>query len=138
VHNIQNPLTPEFRVNEPDLCASCHANQAMMSKYGLSADVYSLYSLSWHGVDVSIYQARWPTVQHTSAICTDCHGIHDILKPDDPNSSINPKNLLATCQKCHPGVSPNWTGVPGPDITRSACSGHRFYSTDSFYSIFTP
>ncbi|HEX9090594.1 MAG TPA: cytochrome c3 family protein, partial [Anaerolineales bacterium] len=45
VHNIQNPLTQEFRINEPDLCAGCHANQEMMSKYGLSADVYSLYSL---------------------------------------------------------------------------------------------
>lgn len=138
VHNIQNPLTPEFRVSEPDLCASCHANQEMMSKYGLSADVYSLYSLSWHGVDVSIYQARWPTVQHTSAICTDCHGIHNILAPNDTNSTVNPKNLLVTCQKCHPGVSPNWTGAWTGHYKVSLERTPFLFYVDSFYSIFTP
>ncbi len=138
VHNIQNPLTQQFRITEPDLCASCHANQQMMAKYGLSADVYSLYSLSWHGVDVSVYQARWPTVQHTSAICTDCHGIHNILKPDDPNSTVNPKNLLVTCQKCHPGVGPNWTGAWTGHYKVSLQRTPFLFYVDSFYSIFTP
>jgi len=138
VHNIQNPLTPEFRISEPDLCASCHANQSMMSKYGLSADVYSLYSISWHGVDVSIYKARWPNVQHTSAVCTDCHGIHDIFKPDDPASSVNPKNLLVTCQKCHPGVSPNWTGAWTGHYKVSLQRTPFLFYVDSFYSFFTP
>ncbi len=31
VHNIQDPRTQQFRVEEPDLCASCHANQEMMA-----------------------------------------------------------------------------------------------------------
>ncbi len=138
VHNIQNPLTQQFRIAEPDLCASCHANQQMMNKYGLSADVYSLYSLSWHGIDVSVYQARWPTVQHNSAICTDCHGIHNIFKPDDPNSTVNPKNLLVTCQKCHPGVGPNWTGAWTGHYKVSMQRTPFLFYVDSFYSIFTP
>ena len=138
VHNIHDPRTQQFRVTEPDLCAGCHANQQMMSKYGLSADVYSLYSLSWHGVDVSVYQARWPTVQHNSAICTDCHGIHNILKPSDPNSTVNPKNLLATCQKCHPGVSANWTGAWTGHYKVSLQRTPFLFYVDSFYSIFTP
>ena len=138
VHNIQDPTTQQFRVDEPDLCASCHANEEMMSKYGLSADVYSLYSLSWHGVNVSVYDARWPTIQHSSAICTDCHGIHDILKPDDPNSSVNPNNLLVTCQKCHPGVGPNWTGAWTGHYEVSLERTPFLYYVDWFYSIFTP
>jgi predicted CXXCH cytochrome family protein len=138
VHNIQNPQTQQFRVAEPDLCAGCHANQQMMSKYGLSADVYSLYSLSWHGINVSVYQARWPTIQHTSAICTDCHGIHNILKPEDPNSTVNPKNLLVTCQKCHPGVSPNWTGAWTGHYQVSLQRTPFLFYVESFYSIFTP
>jgi predicted CXXCH cytochrome family protein len=138
VHNIQNPLTQQFRIEEPDLCASCHANQEMMAKYGLSADVYSLYNLSWHGVDVSVYEARWPNVQHYSAICSDCHGTHDILKPDDPNSSVNPKNLLATCQKCHPGVSANWTGAWTGHYKVSLERTPFLYYLDLFYSFFTP
>lgn len=138
VHNIQDPRTQQFRVNEPDLCAGCHANQEMMSKYGLSADVYSLYSLSWHGVDVSVYQARWPTIQHNSAICTDCHGIHDILKPGDPNSSVNPKNLLVTCQKCHPGASSKWTGAWTGHYKVSLQRTPFLFYVDLFYSSFTP
>ncbi|NJD58336.1 MAG: cytochrome C [Anaerolineales bacterium] len=138
VHNIQDPRTQQFKVEEPDLCASCHANEEMMAKYGLSADVYSLYNLSWHGVDVSVYEARWPTVQHNSAVCTDCHGIHDILKPDDPNSSVNPANLLVTCQKCHPGVSPNWTGAWTGHYKVSLERSPFLYYLDLFYSFFTP
>jgi len=138
VHNIQDPRTQQFRVNEPDLCASCHANQEMMNKYDLSGDVYDLYSLSWHGLDVSVYQARWPTIKHTSAICTDCHGIHDILQPDNPESSVNPKNLLVTCQKCHPGVSPNWTGAWTGHYKVSLQRTPFLFYVDSFYSIFTP
>jgi predicted CXXCH cytochrome family protein len=138
VHNIQDPRTQQFRVEEPDLCASCHANQQMMAKYGLSADVYSLYNLSWHGVDVSVYQARWPTVQHTSAVCTDCHGIHNILNPADSNSTVNPANLLATCQSCHPGVSQNWTAAWTGHYQVSLQRTPILFYVDSFYSIFTP
>ncbi len=86
VHNIQDPRTEQFRIAEPDLCAGCHADPALMGKYNLPANVYDLYQLSWHGVDVSVYKSRWPTIWHNSAICSDCHGIHDIRKTDDPAS----------------------------------------------------
>ena len=138
VHNIQDPRTAQFHVESPDLCASCHADAELMAKYGLSADVYNLYNLSWHGVDASIYKANWPTISHQSAVCTDCHGTHDILPADDPASTVHPDNLLATCQQCHPGVGPNWTG---------AWSGHNeidqqktpfLYYTEVFYTSFTP
>lgn len=138
VHNIQDPRTAQFRVETPDLCAGCHANAELMAKYGLSADVYGLYDLSWHGVDVTVYKARWPTIWHESAVCTDCHGIHNIRTTDDPDSMVHPDNLLATCQKCHAGVGPNWTG---------AWTGHNridpqrtpfIYYTEVFYASFTP
>jgi predicted CXXCH cytochrome family protein len=138
VHNIQDPRTAQFRVETPDLCAGCHADADLMAKYGLSADVYGLYDLSWHGVDISVYKSQWPTIWHESAVCTDCHGIHNIRTTDDPASMVNPNNLLATCQKCHPGVGPNWTG---------AWTGHNkidqkrtpfLYYTDVFYASFTP
>lgn len=138
VHNIQDPRTTEFRVESPELCASCHADKELMSKYELSADVYNIYKLSWHGVDVSVYKARWPTIWHESAVCTDCHGIHDIYSTDDTRSSVNDGNLLFTCQECHPDVEPNWT---------DAWTGHNeisiertpilFYVSE-FYTSFTP
>jgi predicted CXXCH cytochrome family protein len=138
VHNIQDPRTGLFRIETPEMCAGCHANEDLMSKYGLTADVYDLYQLSWHGVDVSVYKAKWPTIWHESAICTDCHGIHDILSADNPSSTVNPSNLLHTCQKCHPTAGPNWT---------DAWTGHNevsfertpfLYSTKTFYDGFIP
>jgi len=138
VHNIQDPRTDQFRVNTPELCAGCHANAALMQKYNLRADVYDLYKLSWHGVDVSVYKARWLTIWHDSAVCTDCHGIHNIRKTDDPASSVNPNNLLATCQKCHPGVSQNWTGAWTGHYEVSLERTPFVYYTKIFYSQFTP
>ena len=137
VHNIQDPRTAQFRVQSPELCAGCHADPQRMDKYGLPTDVYSLYTTSFHGVDVSVYRANWPTIWHDSAVCTDCHGVHDILPASNPASTVNPKNLLATCQKCHPNAGPNWT---------SAWTGHNrislqrtpfLYYVDVFYSSFT-
>lgn len=138
VHNIQDPRTAQFRVETPELCAGCHADPTLMSRYGLSADVYSLYRLSWHGVDVSVYRANWPTIWHESAVCTDCHGVHDIRRTDDPQSRVNPVNLLATCQQCHADAGPNWT---------SAWTGHNrvslertpfVYYTQVFYDQLVP
>ncbi|HLE51257.1 MAG TPA: cytochrome c3 family protein [Anaerolineales bacterium] len=138
VHNIQDPRTPQFRVESPELCAGCHANQELMGKYGLSADVYNLYNLSWHGVDISVYKAKWPTIWHESAVCTDCHGVHNILATGNPASMVNPANLLATCQKCHPQAGPNWTGAwTGHNRISLERTPSVFY-TDAFYSIFSP
>ncbi len=138
VHNIQDPRTEQFRAQSPEMCAGCHANAEIMSKYNLPANVYDIYKLSWHGVDVSVYKARWPTIWHDSAVCTDCHGVHDILKASDPASMVSSQNLLATCQKCHPGAGPNWTGAwTGHNEVSLERTPFVFY-VQSFYTIFVP
>ncbi len=138
VHNIQDPRTALFRVESPELCAGCHADDELMGRYGLSTDVYALYSLSWHGVDVSVYKAIWPTIWHDSAVCTDCHGVHDILSTDDPRSRVNPANLLATCRTCHPEAGPNWSGAWTGHYQVSLERTPFVYYTQVFYEGFTP
>ncbi len=138
VHNIQDPRTALFRVETPELCAGCHANAELMGRYNLSADVYSLYNLSWHGVDVSVYRANWPTIWHESAVCTDCHGVHDIRRTSDPASHVNPANLLETCRQCHPTAGPNWTGAwTGHNRVSLERTPFVFY-TQAFYDSFAP
>jgi hypothetical protein len=137
VHNIQDPRTAQFRIESPEMCAYCHDDPAIMEKYGL-ADVYDIYSLSWHGVDVSVYKANWPNVWHESAVCTDCHGVHDILPPSDPRSMVNPDNLLATCRKCHPDAGPNWTGAWTGHNEISLAKTPLVYYTRAFYDSFVP
>jgi hypothetical protein len=35
------------------------------------------------------------------AVCTDCHGVHGILRPSDPRSSVYPTRVAETCRGCH-------------------------------------
>jgi predicted CXXCH cytochrome family protein len=138
VHNIQDPRTALFRVEEPELCAGCHANAQLMAKYNLPSNVYDIYKTSWHGVDLSVYKARWPNIWHDSAICTDCHGVHDIRKTSDPASHVNPANLLDTCRKCHPQASPNWTGAWTGHNVISRQRTPSLYYTNLFYTYLVP
>jgi hypothetical protein len=107
-----------------------------MARYGLSADVYDLYELSWHGVDLTVYKAKWPTIWHDSAVCTDCHGFHDIRSTDDPASKVNPDNLLDTCQQCHPTAGPNWTDAWTGHYEISQEHTPFIFYVNQFYSNF--
>lgn len=40
--------------------------------------------------------------------CFDCHGGHDILKSDDPESKVGENNKVETCGKCHTGADKNF------------------------------
>jgi predicted CXXCH cytochrome family protein len=39
------------------------------------------------------------------AVCSSCHGNHDILKASDATSHVNVFNIPATCGKCHSNAS---------------------------------
>ena len=68
-----------------------------------------------------------------AAACADCHGAHDILPKANQASSVSPKNLPATCRKCHQGANASFVQYdphPNPrDYTRSATLwwANRFY-----------
>jgi predicted CXXCH cytochrome family protein len=138
VHNIADPRTTSFRIETPDLCAGCHADPELMAKYDLSADVYSLYQTSWHGIDISVYKANWPTIWHDSAVCTDCHGIHNIRTTEDPESMVNTANLFSTCKKCHADAGPNWVGSWTGHNRISFQRTPLLFYVEAFYTTFVP
>lgn len=78
----------------PSLCASCHADAEMMRPWNLPTDQYALYQTSHHG-------RRLAQGDDKVAVCTDCHGVHDILATDDPRSRVFPQNVPDTCSRCH-------------------------------------
>ncbi|HET9326194.1 MAG TPA: hypothetical protein VFQ05_05415 [Candidatus Eisenbacteria bacterium] len=82
------------RADIPKLCASCHADQERMRPYNLPVDQYALYQTSGHGRRLAQGDAR-------VAVCSDCHGAHDILPPTDPASRVFRTNLPKTCLTCH-------------------------------------
>lgn len=80
----------------PELCASCHSDADRMKKYnpGLRVDQFQQYRTSVHG-------AKWAKGDNKVAVCTDCHGVHDLRAPADPRSKVHPTNIATTCARCH-------------------------------------
>ena len=83
-----------YRTNIPATCGSCHGQKYVMEAAGLSAATYTNYESSVHGKAVAAGSLK-------AAVCTDCHGSHEILTAADPKSTIYRPNVPFTCAKCH-------------------------------------
>lgn len=80
----------------PEFCGTCHSDIEYMRRFKPSPRVDQVreYWTSQHGRGL---QAGDPNV----AICTDCHGVHGIRRPSNPESRVYPKRVAVTCQGCH-------------------------------------
>lgn len=74
VHNMQSPRTAEFRVTSPDMCADCHADEALMAKYDISTNVFDTYVADFHGTTVALFEKQTPWQETNKAVCYDCRG----------------------------------------------------------------
>ena len=83
------------RLQTVGLCGSCHTDPARMKPYGLSTDQYAKYWTSVHG------QQLLTQNDTRVAVCTDCHGVHDVKKTTDPTAPVFPLNVPALCSSCH-------------------------------------
>ena len=109
VHSIQDPQTAQFRLQSPQLCADCHADEQLMAQYDISTDVFETYVADFHGSTVTLFQKQSPDAATNKAVCYDCHGVHAILPMDHPEAiASNKENLLKTCQNCHPDATTNF------------------------------
>lgn len=140
VHNIQNPTTDTFRNSTPFLCAKCHTDKSIMDKYGISTNVLSTYVSDFHGTTVKMFDETYPDQPTNKPVCTDCHGIHDIIKPDDPNAGIRFKNnLLVKCQQCHPNATTEtFTDAWLSHYEASPSAWPLVYYVNLFYKFFIP
>ena len=86
VHDILaggDPRSPIFKFRVAATCGKCHPQ------------VLAQYQESIHGRAVASGVEASPT-------CTDCHGEHRILAPDDPKSPVYVTNISrVTCSRCH-------------------------------------
>jgi cytochrome b subunit of formate dehydrogenase len=99
-HSILRKSEPASSVNPQHIretCARCHGDLRLMRRFGVPADRITSFDESFHGLAAK-------TGSQTVANCASCHGYHDILPSTDSKSTVNPKNLAATCGSCHPGA----------------------------------
>ncbi len=79
----QDAHSPINHWNVPRTCGKCHSA------------IEKVYTQSIHGQAVARGSPDAP-------VCTDCHGEHRILAPQNPQSSVNAARLsTVTCGRCH-------------------------------------
>ncbi len=138
VHNVQGPSNPRFRDNMIAVCGSCHSDPKRMGKYGVSTDVFNTYLDDFHGRTVNFFRTQDPRQQSDKATCIDCHGVHNILPPNNPQSTVYPANLQHTCQQCHPDASIRfpqaWLGHYVPTWNQTPV----LFAVNQGYQVFIP
>ncbi len=89
--------SPTSNMNVPLLCGRCHREGTEVSlQHEIPQDrILENFSMSVHG------EGLFKKGLTVTAVCTSCHTSHDILEHTDPRSSINRKNVAATCMVCH-------------------------------------
>jgi cytochrome b subunit of formate dehydrogenase len=90
-HTIATTERDQFMTEVTHQCGSCHQHLAETYLETMHGKVYTLGDLN-------------------AAKCSDCHGAHAILGHNDPNSSVGFRNLVGTCQQCHPDANQRFTG----------------------------
>ncbi len=114
-HELLPSSDPKSRTNHaniPATCGGCHDQKLVMEAGGGSTQPFTAYQASVHGRAVANGVEK-------AAVCTDCHGVHDILSARDPKSSIFKFNVPATCGKCHGSVEREFNdSIHGQAIAR--------------------
>ncbi len=90
-HAIARVDKPGFRTQMMMQCGRCHKEEA------------ETFFDTFHG-KVSRLGAE------KAAKCYDCHGTHNILPPDNPESTLSRNHVVKTCGQCHPGSHRQFAG----------------------------
>lgn len=83
------------RIVKEKMCISCHSQ--ITSSTGITSNFVMSYEKSVHGIALKKGNAK-------AAICSDCHGSHDMQKGSEHNSKVNKINITTTCGQCHTDV----------------------------------
>ncbi len=105
------PLTsenaPTARANQIRMCGACHADSRSPPSVAAVYHPLDSYLSSIHG-ELNL------SGRLEAALCSDCHGTHDIRPKYDPLSSIFASNISRTCGRCHELEASNYrTSIHG-------------------------
>ena len=112
IMGADDPRSPVNHANIPVTCGRCHGQKFLVASNGESAQSFVSYQESVHGLAIEKGSKK-------AAVCTDCHGAHEILPANDQKSPIYKFNVPATCGKCHTAVSQTFMqSIHGQGIAR--------------------
>lgn len=99
-----DPRSATNPLNVPSTCLNCHAQADVKLRAGLTLSVAESYESSFHG-------KRSELGYQSVAVCTTCHGSHEIYAPSDPRSMVNRARVAQTCGECHEGAQLNFAAA---------------------------
>jgi len=97
IYPVKDPRSAVTPMKVPFVCGQCHREGTPVSRNRTIAqdNILENYSESIHG------EALLKKGLSVAPTCATCHTPHLILPHTDPASSINRRNIAATCTKCH-------------------------------------
>jgi len=112
IHNIEQPETGK-RLPNCDDCHSAHQVRQVNQDQFMSEithqcgtcheELSETYMETIHGKAYTLGYLG-------SARCSDCHGAHDILGVNNPDSHVGFNRVVETCQACHADANRQFTG----------------------------
>jgi len=138
VHSFEGPSDALFHLFSPQICADCHTDEELMTRYDVSTDVFDTYVADFHGTTVILFEETTPDQETNKPVCIDCHGVHTMRKVTDPESQVIKTNLLTTCQKCHPDADANFPSSWLSHYQPSREDAPLVFYVNLFYKIFIP
>lgn len=115
-HQIVQVQTVSWQMERSATCGNCHQKQ------------YATYLDTFH--------AQVSALGYTeSAHCWNCHREHDILPASDPQSTIAPGNLVATCGQCHAGATASFVSYRPHADSRDFKSFPALYISALFMNL---
>ncbi len=140
-HGIDDPLAMEYHERIPEMCSACHANEAIAGKYGLSTEVVNTYLSDFHGITLGFYRQQRNADLHRArpiAVCTDCHGTHNIAATAGADAELLKANLLNRCRKCHEGATENFPDAWLSHYVPSFSKAPLIFIVNTAYKILLP
>ena len=140
-HDIRNPMTLEWHELIPEMCSNCHANKEIMDKYGLTTDVVKSYLSDFHGVTLGFYKKQREVLDKPArpiAVCSDCHGTHNIASMRASDVIDIKHNLLKRCQACHDDISNNFPDIWLSHYEPTLATAPLVFIVKTIYKIFIP
>jgi hypothetical protein len=116
IQPVKDSRSLVYATNIPSVCANCHSDTKLMSKYKIPTDQYDKFVSSVHGVallekgDLSApscndchgnHGAIPPGFESISKVCGSCHVLNMELFEQSPHKSAFDKNNHPECESCH-------------------------------------
>lgn len=116
IQPVKDSRSLVYATNIPSVCANCHSDAKLMSKYKIPTDQYDNFVSSVHGVallekgDLSSpscndchgnHGAVPPGVESISKVCGTCHVLNMELFEQSPHKKAFDENDFPECESCH-------------------------------------